>query len=309
MTIQYCLKPFRGQPSYRDIEYILQHTLKKKRHELYLSLDQSLSPAQRKKTQKYINLYQQGRPLAYILGQVEFFGLMFSIDEEVFIPRLDTEILVETALKHLSSFKNQPFYLMDFGCGSGCIGLSLLYHLPKAHLLAVDLNQKALDLTQKNALSLGLWDRVSLIRSDIDGLRLEDFPSLSFITANPPYIAPNDPHIEKSVLQFEPHTALFSKNKGLSDIQKWLNKACCLLNHNKSSLANQKKKMTFQYISSSRAKKHLPLEKKEYSSLFIKGKDSGHVFNYFFEIGYDQKYLVKNILKKTPVGSVFSFCL
>lgn len=268
-TIGNYLEKQRKSSAYRDVEFILQHILQKKRSELYLSWNQILTFHQEKKIQKFINLYKKGMPLDYILKKTEFFGRPFKIGKGVFIPRPETEILVEAVLKEKFKLKNKAFYFMDFGCGSGCIGLSLLLHFPRAYLFSIDHNKKALEMTKKNAKFFKISDRISIIHEDVLNLNPNDFPSIDLITANPPYLSTDDKNIEKSVLDFEPHSALFS---GMPAITNWLNQSVAFLSKN--------------YL----GKKNL----KTHSSK-----------SYFFEIGYDQYHQTVDIIKNHPLIESF----
>ena len=145
-TIQTWLKLNQNIP-YREKEWILQHILQKSRFQLHLSLEEKLNSKQLDQCSHITTLYQKGMPLAYILKETEFYGYKFQIEKGVFIPRPETEILVSQTLKCCSQKK--PFYLIDMGCGSGCIGLSILLKNKLARLIAIDQSKKALDLTKK----------------------------------------------------------------------------------------------------------------------------------------------------------------
>lgn len=211
--------------SYYDREYILQYVLNKKRGEIYLAWEQPLHKKQLQKCSDILSRYEQGEPLAYILGEVEFYGYKFMTDPKVFIPRPETEILTSAVLNY---YKNSPpSCFIDFGCGSGVIGLSLLKHWPKSSLLAVDKNKSALALTVKNAKKLKLENNLQTCCQNV--LDVEIKCPVNLITANPPYIERGSAHIHPSVEKYEPDTALFSERMGMKDIQTWLDKACTLL--------------------------------------------------------------------------------
>lgn len=213
--------------SYYDKEYILQYVLNKKRNEVYLLWEESLSEAQLHKCSDILSRYEKGEPLAYILGETEFYGYKFATDQEVFIPRPETEILVETILNY---YKNSPpRFFIDFGCGSGSIGLSLLKNWPDSQLLAIDKNEKAVDLTLKNARNFKLDSQLEVSHQDVVNLQVKN--SVSLIVGNPPYIAKGDSYVDPIVLKYEPEEALFSKSAGMSDIQMWLDKACLVLSN------------------------------------------------------------------------------
>ena len=211
--------------SYYDRECILQYILNKSRSEIYLSWEKPLLKSHFHKCSDILFRYEKGEPLAYLLGEVEFYGYKFIMYPQVFIPRPETEILVSAVLNY---YKNSPpRCFVDFGCGSGAIGLSLLKHWPKSNLVAVDKNKTALDLTLENAKKLNVKHHVQICRQNVLDVEIKD--SVNLIVANPPYIARGDVHTHPSVVQYEPDTALFSEEGGMKDIQTWLHKACSLL--------------------------------------------------------------------------------
>ena len=120
---------------------------------------------------------------------------------------------------------------MDFGCGSGCIGLTLLKLFPKAHLTAFDISRKALQSAVQNAKALGVIHRCRFLYQDVCELKNLDqkLKPADIITANPPYIALGDSKVEKGVRLFEPSKALFSPQEGLYHTCSWLHCAANLL--------------------------------------------------------------------------------
>jgi release factor glutamine methyltransferase len=158
----------------------------------------------------------QHEPVAYIVGQKEFFGLTLQIDKRVLDPRDDTEVLVEWALSCSDSFSTPRF--LDLGTGSGAIALALKSQRPQAFVLAVDASSEALCVAQQNAIALSL--DVSLLESDwLDQVKGE----FEVIVSNPPYIEGHDPHLER--LKHEPLKALVSGQNGLEDIRKIIHQA------------------------------------------------------------------------------------
>ncbi|EFY06970.1 peptide chain release factor N(5)-glutamine methyltransferase [Succinatimonas hippei] len=155
-----------------------------------------------------ISRRSRGEPIAYILGYKEFWGLPFKVNRNVLIPRPDTELLVETALK----FK-QVKSVLDLGTGSGAIILSIKYERPDINALACDISDAALQVAKENALSLGL--DVTFFKSSW----FSDIKNAKFdlIVSNPPYIEENDEHLK--ALSFEPVGALISGKDGLDDIR------------------------------------------------------------------------------------------
>jgi release factor glutamine methyltransferase len=173
-------------------------------------------------TQKRIS----GIPLAYVLGEKEFFGLNFMVNSHVLIPRPESELIVELALKKLQSHPG-PCRILDLGSGSGCLGLTLLKHSAEALLCAVDISVDALDVTDFNSKSLGVHDRTTLLSIDAAELQSTDLPErfegqVDLVVANPPYIAEGDPNVDPWVKQYEPSVALFSDEDGLGHFRRWV---------------------------------------------------------------------------------------
>jgi len=152
----------------------------------------------------------QHEPVAYIVGQKEFFGLTLQIDKRVLDPRDDTEVLVEWALACAASLAAPRF--LDLGTGSGAIALALQSQRPEAMVTAIDASPEALSLASQNATKLGL--AVSFLESNwLSQVRGE----FDVIVSNPPYIEANDPHL--AALHHEPLQALVSGTDGLQDIR------------------------------------------------------------------------------------------
>ena len=156
---------------------------------------------------------ESGEPVAYILGEREFYGRRFKVNPEVLIPRPETELLVETALERLP--KNKPLEALDIGTGSGCIAVTLALESPFWSVTAVDISSPALQLAKENAQRLGA--RIRFIQSDLYAeLGGQHF---DLIVSNPPYIAQEDPHLQRGDVRFEPRAALTSGMEGLNAIR------------------------------------------------------------------------------------------
>ncbi len=215
-----------------EVELLLSRVLCCKREKLYILWDQKLNGEQIKRFQSLLEQRKAGMPMAYIMGKKEFYGYEFLVAPGVFIPRPETETLVSAVL-----FQKDPkekLNIVDMGCGSGCIGLSLLANLPKARLISVDSSEQALQLSIANAKNMDLFSRTCFLNKDISPFGAKDIKKaigkeVDLIVANPPYIAFDDSTVEEEVVAFEPPTALFSSEKGLYHIRSWLNVAAQLL--------------------------------------------------------------------------------
>lgn len=152
-----------------------------------------------------------GEPIAYIVGQREFYGLPFHVSEAVLIPRPDTELLVELALERLP----RGGRLLDMGTGSGAIAVALAHSRPDAAVTALDVSPAALDVARHNAAANGA--SVHFLHSNwYDALGPARF---DLIVANPPYIASGDAHLAQGDLRFEPIGALTDHGDGLSALR------------------------------------------------------------------------------------------
>ncbi|WP_079731230.1 peptide chain release factor N(5)-glutamine methyltransferase [Novosphingobium mathurense] len=153
-------------------------------------------------------------PVAYIVGEQEFFGLPFAVSSDVLIPRGDSEVLVETAL----AARPRARRILDCGTGSGALLLAVLSQLPEAHGIGIDRSPGALAVARANAQSLGLAERTALVEADWHVPCWADALGGPFdlILANPPYVEDDAP-LDRSVRAFEPAGALFSGPEGLDD--------------------------------------------------------------------------------------------
>ncbi|WP_288378335.1 peptide chain release factor N(5)-glutamine methyltransferase [uncultured Massilia sp.] len=158
-----------------------------------------------------------GEPIAYIVGEREFFGLPFKVSPAVLIPRPDTELIVELALERLPPNGR----LLDMGTGSGAIAVACAHSRRDAIVTALDLSEEALDIARANAAANGAT--VRFLRSDwfaaIGDERFE------LIASNPPYIASHDEHLSQGDLRFEPSSALTDHADGLSALRTIINGA------------------------------------------------------------------------------------
>jgi release factor glutamine methyltransferase len=173
--------------------------------DLILKADQNLSDSGFKKTDEIISRLKNFEPIQYIIGETEFYGLVFKVKPGVLIPRFETEELVDLIIKRK---QNLPVKILDFGTGSGCIAVSLKKNLPKSEVWGCDISDKALDITRENA----TLNKVEIGILKFDILGQDDFPVKGFdlIVSNPPYVTNREKSaMQKNVLDFEPSLALF----------------------------------------------------------------------------------------------------
>lgn len=160
---------------------------------------------------------ENGEPVQYIVGNVNFYGLEIDIDNRVLIPRFDTEELVEKVTKLINTYYNGKVNIIDLGTGSGCISLALKHNLPNSNITGVDISLDALDVANHNKEKLGL--DVKFIQNDMLD-NLED--KYDVIVSNPPYLSHENSYVEDIVNNSEPHIALYADNNGLYYYKKIL---------------------------------------------------------------------------------------
>ncbi len=180
---------------------------------------------------KFKNLIQQrsiGTPISYLIGKKNFWNYEFKINNNVLIPRPDTELIIQETLKLMKN-KNK-LRLLDIGTGSGCIILTLLKELKGFSGIGIDICKKSVDLAKINRNKLGLKNCVKFLKSDIDNF---NYGKYDLIISNPPYIKKLSlKYLEKDVVNFEPYLALNGGIDGLSEIRRVINKSSELIKKN-----------------------------------------------------------------------------
>ena len=162
-----------------------------------------------------IRRYLAEEPLAYILGEWEFYGLKLRVNKHVLIPRDDTCAVASLAIKQ-ALFLNQDPRILDLCCGSGCIGLAIASRVKDAKVTLADLSRDALQVAKQNMQMHHLTGRVSVIQADAMAPAAPFLGKFDLIVSNPPYITAKEMgELDKSVVDFEPHMALFGGEDGL----------------------------------------------------------------------------------------------
>jgi release factor glutamine methyltransferase len=160
---------------------------------------------------------ERREPLAYIVGEREFWGLPFEVSPAVLIPRPETELLIETALERLP-VRSASLLMADVGTGSGCLAIALAREYDGAHLVATDTSSEALEIARRNAVRLDVVDRITLVQTDLLSGTTGTFHA---IVSNPPYVPDRDREtLPPEVRGFEPSTALFAGPDGLRTIER-----------------------------------------------------------------------------------------
>lgn len=191
-----------------DARLLLEEICDTDRTALYAHGDKELSPEQEKQYLEWINLRAKRIPLQHILGETEFMGLTFLVNEDVLCPRPDTEVLVEEVLKHL----HDGMRILDIGTGSGCILLSLLHYSNDCRGVGADISGKALQIAKENAERLSI-EQVCFVESDLFEKVEGQF---EIIVSNPPYIKSGDiENLMPEVRDHDPYAALDGGTDGL----------------------------------------------------------------------------------------------
>lgn len=201
-----------------DAELLLAHALETERLRLYVDFEKPVLPAERDRFRELVRRRAQERvPVSILLGEREFWSLVFKVSTDVLTPRPDTETLVEAALAKCKA-PDWKGRILDLGTGSGAIALSLAQELPHAELTATDLSEAALQIATQNADRLPQGERVRFLHGDlfepVSGERFD------LVVSNPPYVARRDAKSLPPELAHEPEMALFGGEDGLDVIRR-----------------------------------------------------------------------------------------
>jgi len=200
-------------------EVLLAHAAQCRRIDLYARFDSILEPQRVECFRGWVRRASAHEPIAYLVGQKEFFSLSFKVTPDVLIPRAETETLVECVLDHCGKAGLSLPRLLDLGTGSGCLAIATLSHLPAATGVATDVSTAALEVALSNAVRHGVGDRLTFVEADWLALPAEVIPEGGFdiLMCNPPYIpASAIAGLDAAVRDFEPSLALTDGGDGLS---------------------------------------------------------------------------------------------
>ena len=212
-----------GSPSPRlDAEVLLAHARHCPRIKLYTDFDQPMTDAQRGVMRDLVKRRAQAEPVAYLIGEREFYSLGFHLTRDVLIPRPDTEVLVMELIERAR--KSESPKILDLGTGSGCIAVTAAVNLPTAQVTAVDLHAGALQVARSNAERHKVTERMEFLEGDLfapvaAGKRFD------FVVSNPPYIPSGElAGLQEDVRKHEPQLALDGGGDGLDVIRRLIAK-------------------------------------------------------------------------------------
>lgn len=197
-----------------EARILLGHVLNISPEALLAAQEEFLSEENFSAFAKLVARRVQRVPIAHLISIKEFYSLKFEVNENVLIPRPDSEVLIDEALDIFTQSSSRNIKILDLGTGSGCLLLTLLHHLPKASGVGVDSSSKAIEIAQKNCTNLRLGDRAKFLNVNWNQLEIDE--NFDLIISNPPYIesaAIQD--LERDVKDYEPSIALVGGEDGL----------------------------------------------------------------------------------------------
>ena len=211
-----------------DSEILLSQVINRDRKYIFLNSKKNLKQKYLKNFNNLIVRRRKGEPVAYLINKKEFWKQSFYVDQNVLIPRPDTELIIEQVLKLF--LKNSKLQILDIGTGSGCILLSLLKEMPNCNGIGIDISKKSINISKYNAKMLQLTNKVKFYQSDVDNFKIGKY---DLIVSNPPYIEELSlKYLENDVIYFEPKLALNGGIDGFSKIRKVIDKATVLIKKN-----------------------------------------------------------------------------
>ena len=214
------LKENKIPSSILDSEILLSKTLNKTREEILTNIDQKIDKKKVLLFKKYLQRRSKNEPIAYILGEKEFWSSTFYVNNNTLIPRPETELLVD---KLLEFYKNKNISILDIGTGSGCIIVSLLINLKKSIGFGVDISKNAISIATKNSIKHKLANRIKFSTQSFEKIFNKKF---DLIVSNPPYIERKDiKNLSDDIKKYEPRMALDGGNDGLDLIRKVIYKS------------------------------------------------------------------------------------
>ena len=219
------LKSYKFNSAKLDAELILSKTLGLSRETILLNLNEKINDKVLENFNYYLKLRKQNKPIAHILGFKDFWKYKFKVDKNVLIPRPETELIIEQALKNLPKLSNKN--ILDIGTGSGCIIISIIKERENCKATAIDKSLKALKVAKLNAEMHQVLKKIKFLNIDVDKYFANKY---DLIVSNPPYIKDSEIlSLDKDVKLNEPKLALLGGKSGLNKVFKVIKKSQKLL--------------------------------------------------------------------------------
>lgn len=209
-----------------DAEVLLAHVLGCNRATLYMSFENKLNQTHEKKYRRLVYRRAKKEPVAYIIGRKEFMSLEFFVNKHVFIPRPETELLVETVIDFSKKMKNTIF-ILDLGTGSGNIAISCAYYIPNCRVIAIDIKPEIIKIAKMNARKHKVAKKIKFLVGNLfSPLALSKYKNkFDFILSNPPYISHSEFYrLAPEIKKFEPKIATYGGKDGLKIIKRIIEK-------------------------------------------------------------------------------------
>ena len=219
----------KGIKTYQlDTEILMSKVMKRKKEDILLNLEDEIKKEDYDYFIDLINQRLNMKPIAYLVGNKNFWKYNFKVTNDVLIPRPETELILEQVINFTKNKSNLS--VLDIGVGSGCIILSILKEKKNFRGTGIDISKKTLKICKLNSENLGVSKRLKLFKSDVDNFQIGKY---DLIVSNPPYIKNIDlKYLDKNVVGFEPRLALNGGLEGLSVIQKVIEKSSELIKKN-----------------------------------------------------------------------------
>lgn len=253
-----------------DAEILLEYTLKKAREFFFMHPEYVIERTELDQFQQYIERRQNSEPVAYIVGEKEFYGRSFAVNPHVLIPRPETEQLVDMCIEYCSERGLQTPTILEIGTGSGCIAVTLAHELPQAKILATDISQDALTVAKKNA-SLHSVE-IECRQSDVYEKISDKKEGIDIIISNPPYVREQDIDAQRkdmNSLAHEPQNALYAEESGFDILRRIISAAPHWLKPNGALFVEmgESHSLPFSTLSQKKFPEHTVEVKKDYAGL------------------------------------------
>lgn len=213
-----------------EAEVLLAHARGSQRIQLYTAFEEPASDALREKFRALVKERAAGKPVAYLVGEKEFYSLPFLVTSDVLIPRPETEELVVRTLDLAKETGKQSLEIADVGTGSGILAVCLAKHLSQAALTAIDVSPEALEIAARNAERHNVQERIYFVESDLFS-KLDSSSKFDLIVSNPPYVKSAElADLDVSVREYEPRLALDGGEQGTDVTTRLIEQAADRLN-------------------------------------------------------------------------------